>query len=362
MSRPQSAVKSSASQRQPPPPPAPISGAGAARMQSCPELAPPAMISLLATRPRSEVIAKTRDIASEVAARHAADVDASARFPHETFAALEAARLLSAAVPSELGGAGADMQELSASCMDARTRLRLQRDGPRDAPHPGRVHRAPRPRARRISRGYLRELVEKQLLIASVTSEVGVWGDTRSSICARRAPTDGRFKLDKDATTVSLRRSRPTSCWSPCRREPDAPPATRCSCSCTRPTSRSRRPTTWDTMGMRGTCSPGFKLTSTVTGEQIVPGSFADASRRRWCRTRTSCGPRVWLGIAADALSRAAALRPRRGAQERRASSRRKPPPGRGLGEAPDDAQRRGGDGRRVRSRSPPARTAETSC
>ena len=39
-------------------------------------------------------------------------------------------------------------------------------------------------------------------MLASITSEVGTSGDTRSSICAvQRA--DGRFKLDKDATTGS---------------------------------------------------------------------------------------------------------------------------------------------------------------
>ena len=38
--------------------------------------------------------------------------------------------------------------------------------------------------------------------MASITSEVGIGGDTRSSICAiERA--NGRFKLVKDATTVS---------------------------------------------------------------------------------------------------------------------------------------------------------------
>ena len=33
-------------------------------------------------------------------------------------------------------------------------------------------------------RGYLKELVQKQLLMASATTEVGIGGDLRSSICA----------------------------------------------------------------------------------------------------------------------------------------------------------------------------------
>jgi len=57
-----------------------------------------------------------RSITVEVAARHAADVDQKSRFPTETIAALKQARLLSAAVPRELGGGGANMQELAATC------------------------------------------------------------------------------------------------------------------------------------------------------------------------------------------------------------------------------------------------------
>jgi acyl-CoA dehydrogenase len=49
-------------------------------------------------------------------------------------------------------------------------------------------------------RQYIKDLVEHQYLLASMTSEVGTGGDTRSSICAVEV-SDGRFKLQKDATT-----------------------------------------------------------------------------------------------------------------------------------------------------------------
>src|ERR1044071_8849471 len=42
----------------------------------------------------SEVVSATARIAAEVAAKHAADVDARARFPRETFVALKEAKLL----------------------------------------------------------------------------------------------------------------------------------------------------------------------------------------------------------------------------------------------------------------------------
>ena len=48
-------------------------------------------------------LAALRHIAAEVAARHAADVDARSRFSSETLAALREARLLAAPVPTVLG-------------------------------------------------------------------------------------------------------------------------------------------------------------------------------------------------------------------------------------------------------------------
>jgi hypothetical protein len=41
---------------------------------------------------------------------------------------------------------------------------------------------------------YLRDLVARQFVLASITSEVGTSGDTRSSICAVEESA-GRFKL-----------------------------------------------------------------------------------------------------------------------------------------------------------------------
>src|SRR5689334_17705426 len=55
-------------------------------------------------------------VAAEVAGRQAADVDAKARFPQETLSALKAARVLSAPVPRELGGAGCSLRELTELC------------------------------------------------------------------------------------------------------------------------------------------------------------------------------------------------------------------------------------------------------
>ena len=64
--------------------------------------------------------------------------------------------------------------------------------------------------------------------------------------------------------------------------------------------------TTWDTLGMRGTCSPGFKLESSGPEEQIIPGSFADSSAQTMVPYSHILWSSLWWGIAADAVARAA--------------------------------------------------------
>src|SRR6187455_1643421 len=63
-----------------------------------------------------DLLAQVRAIASDVAAKHADDVDRQARFPIETVRALQEARAMSASVPVDLGGTGCDMRQLSAMC------------------------------------------------------------------------------------------------------------------------------------------------------------------------------------------------------------------------------------------------------
>jgi acyl-CoA dehydrogenase len=255
-------------------------------------------------RKESDLIATTRAVAREVATVHASDVDKNARFPHETFAALKQARLLSAAVPKALGGAGANMRELTEMCTILGQGCASS--GMVLAMHHIQVaciarHGLGSP----FFQGYLREAVERQLVIASITSEVGVWGDTRSSICALESEGD-RFKLAKDATTVSYGASADDLLVT-CRRNPDAPPSDQILVLVRRGDFELSQTTTWDTLGMRGTCSPGFKMVSSGPIEQVVPGSFADASAQTMVSYSHILWSGVWLGIASDAFSRASA-------------------------------------------------------
>lgn len=250
-------------------------------------------------------MSKTYAIAREVAALHAADVDSKARFPHETFAALRQARLLTAAVPKELGGGGANMQELAEMC----TALAqgCASSGMVLAMHHIQVACIVRHGLTSPFFGkYLEECVERQLLIGSITSEVGVWGDTRSSICAC-IRDNGRFKLDKDATTASYA-EHADDLLVTARRNQDAPPSDQVLVLVRKADRTLTQTGTWDTMGMRGTCSPGFKLVSAGPEEQVLPGSFADASAQTMVSYSHILWSGVWLGIASDAMARASAF------------------------------------------------------
>jgi acyl-CoA dehydrogenase len=251
-----------------------------------------------------ELVARTAAIASEVAAVHAGEVDRDARFPHETFAALREARLLSAAVPAELGGAGAGMLELGHQC--AALAHGCGSSAMVLAMHHIQVACVARHGAdSAFFQSYLREhVVARQELIASITSETGTFGDTRSSVCAVELTGD-RMKLDKDATTVSYGAHADAQLVT-CRRAPDAAPSDQVLVLFRKGEYTLEPTSTWDTLGMRGTCSPGAKFSGHGAAEQIVPGSFADSAAQTMVPYSHILWSALWWGIAADAIDRAA--------------------------------------------------------
>jgi acyl-CoA dehydrogenase len=253
---------------------------------------------------KSPELVQTQSIAHEVAAKHAPDVDRSARFPKETIDALRKARLLSMAVPKQFGGAGANMWELAQQC--AILAQGCASSGMVLAMHHIQVACIARHGlSSTFFQRYLEEVVEKQLLIGSITSEKGVWGDTRSSICAV-VREGGRFKLDKEATTASYA-EQADDLLVTARRNPEAPASDQVLVLVRKGDRTLTQTTTWDTMGMRGTCSPGFNLVSSGAEEQVLPGSFADASAQTMVSYSHILWSAVWMGIAADAVARASA-------------------------------------------------------
>jgi acyl-CoA dehydrogenase len=249
------------------------------------------------------LLAAVKAIATNVAAPEAADVDARARFPQRTVEALREARVLSAAVPKELGGAGCGMRELALLC--AALAQACGSSAMVLAMHYIQVACLARHgREAAFFRGYLQDLVRQQYLLASMTSENGTFGETRTSICAvERA--QGRFTLAKDATTGSYC-AYADAILVTARRAADAPGSDQVLVLVRKDDCRLTQTTTWDTLGMRGTCSPGFRLESSGPEEQIVPGSFADSSAQTMVPYSHILWSSLWWGISADAVARAA--------------------------------------------------------
>ncbi|WP_163996409.1 acyl-CoA dehydrogenase family protein [Pyxidicoccus caerfyrddinensis] len=244
-------------------------------------------------------------IASQVARVHADAVDRESRFPVEAIDALKRARMLGLLVPASLGGPEAGLDQVAAMCEAlaqhcASTAMVF-------AMHHIQVaclvrHGLTSP----LLRAYLTELNERQLLIASVTSEVGVGGEMRASVTSVEQ-RDGRFSLDKDATTISYG-EHADDLLATARRSPDAPRSDQSMVLLRKGDFTLERTSNWDTLGMRGTCSPGFKVRSTGPAEQVLPVPFADIASQTMVPVSHVLWGGVWLGIAAGAVSRARAF------------------------------------------------------
>lgn len=244
----------------------------------------------------------TRRIATDVASRHATDVDTKARFPSESIAALREAGVLSAPVPRELGGAGCGLRELSQLC--ATLAQACGSSGMVLAMHFIQVGCIARHGlASSFFRDYLRQVVDEQPLLASITSEVGTFGETRTSLCAVERHGE-RFVLNKDATTGSYCAHAEAMAVT-CRRDAEAAPGDQVLVLVRREDATLVQTTTWDTLGMRGTCSPGFRLESSGPAEQILPEPYADISARTMVPYSHTLWAALWWGIAADAVGRA---------------------------------------------------------
>lgn len=250
-----------------------------------------------------ELLTALRGIARNVASIHAADVDKSARFPYETIDALKRVGALSAPLPKAIGGAGCSLAELghlcaaiSGACGSSGMVLAMHYIQVACIMRHGDVSA--------FFQQYMLELVEGQLLLASMTSEVGTFGDTRSSICAVECQGD-RFILNKDATTGSYC-AYADAILVTCRRDAEAPRNDQVLVLVKKADCTLIQTSTWDTMGMRGTCSPGFRLESSGNVAQIVPGPYSDSSAQSMVPYSHVLWAALWWGIAEDAVAKAA--------------------------------------------------------
>lgn len=250
-------------------------------------------------------IEKARTIGAEVSAAAARDVDERSRFPKETFDALRKEHFLAAFAPKELGGGGATFSEMAFVC--GALGQHCAASGMVYAMHLIQLGCLTRHgKGTPFFDGYLRQLAEKELLIASATTEAGVGGNTRMSMCAVDRRADGTFLLEKDAPVISYAEAADDILIT-ARRAPDAARSDQVLVLAPRGDCKLERTTSWDTLGMRGTCSVGFKLAYEGTEERIVPGAYSDISAQTMLPFAHVLWSNLWLGIATDAVNRARA-------------------------------------------------------
>jgi acyl-CoA dehydrogenase len=263
--------------------------------------------------------ARMRAVA-RVAEENADEVDREARFPAETMAALREARLLSIMIPRELGGEDASVAEIAELCtmlgracaasgmvfaMHQIKMSSLVEHGRDDAWH----------------RAFMRRCAEQQLLLASATTEAGIGGDLRSSICSI-VPDGDEVLLEKDATVISYALDSDAILVT-ARRAPEAAASDQVMVVVEKSQGELFQTSTWDTLGMRGTSSLGFKLKARVPKAQVLPKPFAEIAAQSMLASSHLYWSALWFGIAGAALAKAQA--------SVRAAARRNPktlPPG----------------------------------
>ena len=82
------------------------------------------------------------------------------------------------------------------------------------------------------------------------------------------------------------------------RREPDSPTSDQVLVVVMKEHCTLERTTQWDTMGMRGTCSEGFKLKARGPASHILPKPFAEIAAHSMLATSHLLWASLWYGIA----------------------------------------------------------------
>lgn len=248
-----------------------------------------------------ELIAAAREAAA-VAQRFADAVDHEARFPHEAFEVLRQKGLLGAMVPAVLGGSGAPLATIAAICrvlgetcastgmIYAMHQIQvacLLEHGMGSAWHQQMMAR----------------VAGEQLLLASATSEEAIGGALRSSGCAVNVEGD-RFHLLKMAPTISYG-AHADGILITARRHADASPSDQVLVCALKADYTLQSLNAWDTLGMRGTCSNGFRLEAAGQVDQVLPVPFGEIADATMTPVSHILWSALWLGISSDAVSRA---------------------------------------------------------
>jgi acyl-CoA dehydrogenase len=238
---------------------------------------------------------------TRVAAAAADDVDRASRFPAEAVAALKEAKLLSCSLPVSCGGESYGIAQLAeiaraigAACSSA---------GMVFAMH----HTQALSLARHGSSGAVaevtREIASNESLLASATTEITTGGDVGSSTCAIVIEGD-EVSLEKNAPVISYGKYADYICAT-ARRSPDSAKTDQVLLVCPSADTTLEQTSTWDVLGFRGTCSPGFLLNARTSRSHVIPVDYATIASATMLPTSHTLWASVWLGIADAAVLKA---------------------------------------------------------
>lgn len=254
--------------------------------------------------PAGDLAARAERVAA-VAAEYAAAVDSDSRFPAETLAAARAERLLGAAVPREFGGDGARFSDIVDVCYVLG----------RACASSALIHAMHQTKVACIARhgrgspwheDLLCRLASEQLLLASSTTEGERGGDLRNSQAAIEH-RDGRIALERAATVISYG-TVADGLVTTARRSATAASGDQVLVVFLKDDYALERHKGWNALGMRGTCSEGFRLTASGRSEQILPVSYGEIHAHTMMPVAHLLWSGAWAGIAAAAVDRARAF------------------------------------------------------
>ncbi|MBR0557793.1 acyl-CoA/acyl-ACP dehydrogenase [Ciceribacter sp. L1K23] len=235
------------------------------------------------------------------AAAYADEVDRVGRFPREAVDAMKAERLLSLMIPKKFGGEGLSYSEIAEVCtllgqacaasamIFAMHQIKvssLVEHGEDAAWH----------------EDFMRRVAAAQLLLGSATTEGGIGGNLRNSICAIEVK-DGVCRLEKDATVISYARESDAILITS-RSHKDAASSDQVMTVFLKDQYTLEQTHVWDTLGMRGTCSDGFLFRGEAPAEQILPHPFAEIAAQSMLAASHLLWSALWYGIAVDAFTR----------------------------------------------------------
>jgi len=247
-----------------------------------------------------ELAQRTERVAA-VAALHAEEVDRDGRFPVEAITAAKALGLMGLMAPRSLGGEEVPLSAIADICYALG----------RSCASTAMIYAMHQVKVACVVRhgigapwheSFIRKLISDQLLVASSTTEGAGGGNVRSS--------EGPIEYDGDA--ISLERAASVISYgaeadavvTTARRDAAAAGSDQVLAVFFKRDYSLERTLSWDTLGMRGTCSAGFTLRAKGRVEQLLPVPYEVIHAQSMVPAAHILWSSAWAGVAASAVEK----------------------------------------------------------